>query len=320
MKLIKTLHLMPYSIKNVTRNVPYVAETGFNNLQIAPVQNCKPLWTDNGRILFESDEWYDQVHKDWWLVYQILNLIGIGNFLGSEADLYELHETCKKYGITLTIDIVLRHLAGDDYGTFTPYHMCQQDIVYREEFWQKHQFIIEDYKNRWQETHGTLRGLPALDYDNPELQEKYYIPLIKKIGQYCEAIRLDMAKHYKLPSEGGTFYQNVIDRIKRETGLKVYGECPDVPRERLKEYCEHVIPIVSYAESFGLHGVQRYVESHDTQLSTGQTIALTDYDRIRMYEDMLSGTPEDTEVYFYARRKDKIMFSNKMKEINWKYN
>ena len=109
----KILHLLTWEWKNIEYNLDKIKEAGFTAVQISPIQECKKLWDDNGRITKGSSEWHDVLCREWWKSYQPLSL-KIGNYLGNEEDFISLCTKAKEFGIEVYVDVILRHVANKD--------------------------------------------------------------------------------------------------------------------------------------------------------------------------------------------------------------
>lgn len=88
---------------------------GFNYIQISPVTPTK-----------------NETKNIWWMLYQPTDFV-IGNYLGDKKDLINLCEEAKKYNIKIIVDVVLRHLASDDYNSLLPHHKDNSYINSRNE-------------------------------------------------------------------------------------------------------------------------------------------------------------------------------------------
>ncbi len=328
--VLKIFHAYLYPFKLLTKKLPQIKEAGFNIVQISPIQPCKALWTDNGRIKppsenedFFSSEWYKAIYDQHWKLYQPLGF-EIGNFLGTKKDFIELCEEAHKLGLQIIVDVVMRHLAGDDYGNLIPHQHCNHDIVNRKEFWMANQYVMSDNPNRHDEIYGSLRGLPTLDYNNRELQEEFYLPFLKEVLVYADGIRIDMCKHFSLPSEGGTFFTNVISKIA--SGKFIYGECIYEKPQYLEQYAKFVCPILENFEWWG-HSAVRYFESHDTNLSflRHDILGMQENHRLNEWENILRADKNAIGLYFPrnypgkvedGKGEDRTIFSDRMKQIN----
>ena len=103
------LHCFDCDYKTVANKAKKIKETGYDGVQIGPVQYCK-----------EGEEN--------WKLYQPYSFY-IGNKLGSYEDLKEMVRVCQEEGLIVVADIVLRHLAGRENGEMEFHEKCDHGIV-----------------------------------------------------------------------------------------------------------------------------------------------------------------------------------------------
>ena len=90
-------HAFCWKYKDITANLPSIAEANFKSIQISPVQQPK-----NGGAT-------------WWSFYQPLSFsIADNSTLGSKEDLQTLCQEAERYGVSIIADIVFNHLANID--------------------------------------------------------------------------------------------------------------------------------------------------------------------------------------------------------------
>lgn len=308
----KILHLLLWEWKNIEKHLPMIKEYGWTAVQISPITECKPIWTDNGRIKPHTDEWYRQIDKQWWTLYQPLSN-RIGNHLGTKEDFISLCNKGKELGIKIVPDIVIRHVANGytQQDELNPCPDCDTYLLQHPEFFAE-KININNENDRWQVTHRCTH-LPMLDYEMKEVQD-YWITLIDEINKYTPHYRLDQLKHYMLRSEGGTFLDNVIGRFS--DGLH-YGECilqnDDISK---KYYTEHkILPLVQDYQLFNDKNRVAFFQSHDNHRSFMNCLYV-DNVRLEKWENLLTQT--DFAIY-YAHVNDNTIFSNIIKKINNKY-
>lgn len=308
----KILHLLLWEWKNIETHLPMIKEYGWTAVQISPITECKPLWTNNGKIKLHSYEWYRQIDKEWYKLYQPFSN-RIGNFLGTKEDFISLCCKGKELKIKIIPDLVLRHTANSNspHEELIPNQNIDTYLLQHPNYFAE-RINVNNEHDRWQVTHRCTR-LPMLNYEMKEVQD-YWVNLIKEINMYTSHYRIDQLKHYMLRSEGGTFIDNVLSLF--DEGLH-YGECIFQSDNISKKYYQehNILPLVQDYQLFNSERVA-FFESHDTQRSFMNTLWMNDNIRLEKWETLLSQT--DYAIY-YAHVDDNTIFSNKMKEINNKY-
>lgn len=284
----RILQLLTWNLNDITASLDKIKESNFTHIQISPIQKCK-----------EGEEW--------WKAYQPYSF-EIGNRYGTKEDFIKLCKEAHIRGLQIIVDVVLRHLAGDEINVLLPHRNCNQDIVRRKDFWLE-PIDCSNYNDRWQEIN-RCTGLPLLNYNHKELQDRYYIPFLDEVLTYADGLRVDQMKHYALPREGGTFCQNVLNRYKNKF---VYGECINLTKEILNQYSEFCLPLISAYDNFDCNNCVRFFESADTYKSFLYTVGMTDEHRINSWNEI---TNRYDNCIFYAREWDKLIFSDRMKQIN----
>lgn len=281
---MKILNTFNWRTKDVIKKLKNIKDQGFDCVQVGPLQKCK-------------------AGNEWWCLYQPLDFT-IGNRLGSKKDFIELCTMAHKIGLKVSVDVVLRHVAGRDNGEPVPHEDVNNDL--------KRFFIDKRYLNddsdRRHVTEGGW-GLPRLDYENHELQEMYYIPYLNEILQHADLIRLDEGKHFGLPSEGYTFWTDVIGDYKG----KVYAECLNTSSYILNEYTKYCKVLTDKYANMGVGSV-RFIESHDNfyHHEWSNTWKMTDYERLQAFSQLMQ---KHHNVLFFTRPYDDLPFSQEMKYI-----
>lgn len=282
------LNVFDWEIPWVIASLPYIKETGYDGILLSPMTQCK-----------EGSEW--------WKLYQLYSFT-IGNRNGSEDDIRMLSAKCREYSLKLGHDTVLRHLGALDSGLPVP-HQDSDHALWK--------YFIDDRRNNDKSREDIIYsgwGLARLDYNNKELQEKYYRPFLNKLSQYFDFIRLDMGKHFGLPSEGCSFWE-FMDNIKLTTGMDVLAECIETPSEILYQYTRYCKPLTNKYAQCGC-GTVRFFESHDTyyhlEWGDGCTAKMTDEERYEEFKKLLQ---KHHHVMYFARPLDNTIFSDKMKAL-----
>ena len=137
-----------------------------------------------------------------------------------------------------------------------------------------------------------------------------YLNELKSCG--VDGFRIDMAKHFELPSEGCNFYTNVFKPFE---DMIVYGEVLDVSKELVDKYAEIMLVATNSAGS-NKDRLVVWSESHDEYLTYGTTKKLSDeYINAEYYR--LCYKYKNT--LYYARpfsdgwRSDVVKMGNKLK-------
>ena len=108
---MKILHLFQWRINDIIPELKIIKDQGFDAIQISPIQGTK----DSG--------------MEWWKLYQPINL-KIGNEqIGSKKDLINLIQEARKYNIRIIVDIVLRHVAGDESYPLKPHRNVDPELL-----------------------------------------------------------------------------------------------------------------------------------------------------------------------------------------------
>lgn len=235
---MKILQVLTWRMCDIVNCLPKIKEQGFTHIQISPVQKTKAI-------------------GKWWLLYQPCSLT-IGNRqIGTKEELINLCNEAHKIGLKIIVDVVLRHVASDDYNNRKPHHLVDEELC---------KFVIDrpnltnDHDRR--EVTDYMCGLPMLDYENPEYQKLCirFLDELKSCG--VDMFRLDQLKHYRLPDENGTFLTNVMQRYD------CYGEaifCDNYILEKMSK-------IMLVGTNGWINDKNRLVtwyESHDTYLDEG---------------------------------------------------
>ena len=173
-KKLKILHLFQWRINDIIPELKTIKNQGFDAIQISPIQGTK----DSG--------------MEWWKLYQPINL-KIGNEqIGSKKDLINLIQEARKYNIRIIVDIVLRHVAGDESYPLKPHKNVDPELL---------PYLAEPIdgvnvdSDRWQCTR-RCTGMPMLDYDNVKLRKVYRRFLDELVFIGVDGFRLDQLKHY----------------------------------------------------------------------------------------------------------------------------
>lgn len=289
---MKILHVLTWKLCDIIENLPKIKEQGFTHVQISPIQKTKATGA-------------------WWLLYQPCSLT-IGNEqIGTKEDLIKLCEKAHELGLKVISDVVLRHVASDDWNSNKPHYLVDEEL---------RKFVIDrpriyNYNDRYQVTDFNT-GMPMLDYENPEYQKLCirFLDELKSCG--IDMFRLDQLKHYRLPFEGGTFLTNVMSRYD------CYGEAIFCDRWLLEKMSE-IMKIGTNGYIDDRSKMITWYESHDTYLNndgTGYTRKMPPSMCVDEYRIICQHFPNNL---FYARPKedtgDDIWLWPVIREINKEY-
>lgn len=282
---MKILHLFQWRINDIIPELKTIKEQGFDAIQISPIQGTK----DSG--------------IEWWKLYQPINL-KIGNEqIGSKKDLINLIQEARKFNLKIIVDIVLRHVAGDELYPLKPHRNVDPELL---------QYLAEPIDavnidgDRWQCTR-RCTGMPMLNYDIPELQKLYKRFLDELIFIGVDGFRLDQLKHYALPEEGS----NIMDIF---TQYNMYGEAINCSKELLDKYSKYMKVLTEGRPSDITKLVAKF-ESHDDYLDTGLTKRMNDGMRLTEWDILVNHLP-GCDCLYYARPFETLWKSEDMRKIN----
>lgn len=286
---MKILHLFQWRINDIIPELKTIKNQGFDAIQISPIQGTK----DSG--------------MEWWKLYQPINL-KIGNEqIGSKKDLINLIQEARKYNIRIIVDIVLRHVAGDESYPLKPHRNVDPELL---------QYLAEPIdgvnvdNDRWQCTR-RCTGMPMLNYDNPELQKLYRRFLDELVFIGVDGFRLDQLKHYALPEEGG----KVIELFSK---YNMYGEAINCSKELLNKYSKYMKVLTEGRPSDITKLVAKF-ETHDDYLGEGPGLGLTKRmtDQMRLTEwNILVNHLPGCDCLYYTRPFETLWKSEEMRKIN----
>lgn len=282
---MKILHLFQWRINDIIPELKTIKHQGFDAIQISPIQGTK----DSG--------------MEWWKLYQPINL-KIGNEqIGSKKDLINLIQEARKYNIRIIVDIVLRHVAGDEIYPLKPHRNVDPELL---------QYLAEPIEavnidnDRWQCTR-RCTGMPMLDYDNVKLRKLYRRFLDELVFIGVDGFRLDQLKHYALPEEGG----KALELFSR---YNMYGEALNCSAELLNKYSKYM-KILTEGRPSDITKLVAKFESHDDYLEFGWTKRMTDEMRLTEWDVLVNQLP-GCDCLYYARPFETLWKSEEMRKIN----
>ena len=284
-KNLKILHLFQWKINDIIPELKTIKHQGFDAIQISPIQGTK----DSG--------------IEWWKLYQPTNL-KIGNEqIGSKKDLINLIQESRKYNIKIIVDIVLRHVAGDEIYPLKPHRNVDPELL---------PYLAEPIDavnidgDRWQCTR-RCTGLPMLNYDDANLMNLYKRFLDELVFIGVDGFRLDQLKHYALPEEGG----KVIELFSK---YNMYGEAINCPKELLNKYSKYMKVLTEGRPSDVTKLVAKF-ETHDDYLKLGLTKRMSDQMRLTEWDILVNHLP-GCDCLYYARPFETLWKSEEMRKIN----
>ena len=282
---MKILHLFQWRINDIIPELKTIKNQGFDAIQISPIQGTK----DSG--------------MEWWKLYQPINL-KIGNEqIGSKKDLINLIQEARKYNIRIVVDIVLRHVAGDETYPLKPHRNVDPELL---------PYLAEPIdgvnidNDRWQCTR-RCTGMPMLNYDDPDLMKLYKRLLDELVFIGVDGFRLDQLKHYALPEEGG----KALELFSR---YNMYGEALNCSTELLNKYSKYMKILTEGIPSDITKLVAKF-ESHDDYLEFGWTKRMTDEMRLTEW-NVLVNHLSGCDCLYYTRPFETLWKSEEMRKIN----
>ena len=282
---MKILHLFQWRINDIIPELKTIKDQGFDAIQISPIQGTK----DSG--------------MEWWKLYQPINL-KIGNEqIGSKKDLINLIQEARKYNIRIIVDIVLRHVAGDETHPLKPHRNVDPELL---PYLAEPIDAVNIDNDRWQCTR-RCTGMPMLNYDNQELQQLYKRFLDELVFIGVDGFRLDQLKHYALPEEGG----KALELFSR---YNMYGEALNCSKELLNKYSKYMKVLTEGRPSDITKLVAKF-ESHDDYLELGLTKRMTDEMRLTEW-DVLVNHLSGCDCLYYTRPFETLWKSEEMRKIN----
>ena len=213
------LHCFGWKFSDIIDELPNIAAAGFTSVQTTPVQPHS-----------DTTAWY-------WL-YQP-TYFTVGNDYCTADDVKRLCSEADKYGIKVIVDVVANHVAGKD-GNYNG--GIDPDLKNSECFTnsgiESKNLSNEDWKIRSNVVRCNI-GMPDLNSNSKTVQNKVK-NLVQELKSYgVDGIRWDAAKHIGLPSDGYSFWDNVIDK-----DMYNYGEILDSPGGNenaiMKEYSQYM--------------------------------------------------------------------------------
>ena len=281
----RVIHMYNWETKEIINRVQRIANQGFTAIQIPTVQPFKNSY---------KDKWYWQ--------YQPLSF-DIGNEFGSKEELISLCDKTHEYGLKIIVDVILTHMAGDDYGNIIPHPNVDKKLV-ESDIWKSFDRIY-NWNDRY-EVITKSHGMPTIQLAKPKAQE-FALDFINRLKQCgVDGLRLDSGKSIALPEEGNDF----LTKLPKD--MFIYAEVIFESKELIDKYCQYVNVLTS---SYGSdrNRMVTFIDSHDLMNEFKVTSHYTG-DIIKREYDILCGNFPNT--LFYVRPFDNCWESEEVKRAN----
>lgn len=263
---MRTLHLLEVKYNKIKEMIPKIKENNFDAVQIGNSAKLKSHLYPNELNKKYGHPYKRNIYADWYKLYQNL-MFEIGNDLGTKEELEELCEVANEYNVIIVTDFVPRHLANGDRGNqMNPNPNCDKDLLAHPEC------FLDKIKMNDHDRHSVIwncNDLPSLNYTNDLVLSKYRKYLQELMDCGIRGIRIDMAKHFALPSEGGSKFWNLINEFKDKYNLVVYGECIQCSDDLLNRYIQEtgIMVLTDYVGFWDREKTMAMIYSHDHALT-----------------------------------------------------
>lgn len=197
------LHAWDWRLNDIKSHLSKIKKCGYKTIQISPMQprlNKNTVYTPN------------TTKKQWWKYYQPLDFKVAGeneSTLGTKSELISLCSEAKNYGISIVVDIVANHLAGNN-GVYN-------DEVYT-------QYPLHTYNGNTSDSsaqatvQGRVGGLPDVDTSTSQVQTAVGNMLCEYLECGVKGFRFDTAKHIETPDDGSyasNFWPTVLGKANQ---------------------------------------------------------------------------------------------------------
>ena len=281
----RVIHMYNWETKEIINRVQQIANQGFTAIQIPTVQPFKNAY---------KYKWY-------WL-FQPLSF-DICNEFGSKEELMNLCDKAHEHGLKIIVDVILTHMAGDDYGNIIPHPSVDRKLV-ESDIWKSFDRIY-NWNDRY-EVITKSHGMPTIQLAKPKAQE-FALDFINRLKQCgVDGLRLDSGKSIALPEEGNDF----LTKLPKD--MLIYAEVIFESKELIDKYCQYVNVLTS---SYGSdrNRMVTFIDSHDLMNEFKVTSHYTS-DIIKREYDILCGNFPNT--LFYVRPFDNCWESEEVKRAN----
>ena len=281
----RVIHMYNWKTKDTKNKVQEIANQGFTAIQIPTVQPFKNSY---------KDKWYWQ--------YQPLSF-EIGNEFGSKEELISLCNKAHEYGLKIIVDVILTHMAGDDYGNIIPHPNVDRKLV-ESDIWKSFDRIY-NWNDRY-EVITKSHGMPTIQLAKPKAQE-FALDFINRLRQCgVDGLRLDSGKSIALPEEGNDF----LTKLPKD--MLIYAEVIFESKELIDKYCQYVNVLTSSCGS-DRNRMVTFIDSHDLQYEFKVTSRYTNEVIKREYDILCSNFPN---TLFYVRPFNNCWESEEVKRAN----
>ena len=243
---MRIIYSLPETLKETEHKIESIKEHGFDAIQIPPIQPLK----EEDRSL-------------WWKAYQPISF-NIGNIYGSKKDLIDFCHKCEQIGLRVYADAIINHLGVDNNNPFLPHEKVAKNLRDNPDYW-KEKIPVTNWHDRYDVIHHCI-NLPGLNIYHADIEDMIVNFLNELIDCGITGFRFDAAKSIGLPSEGYSFWPNLIYRLKKY-GLFLYGEVIFEENPRIiDEYALYMHVLGNY-DGTNRNAMVKYIETHDTYLS-----------------------------------------------------
>lgn len=281
----RVIHMYNWKTEEIEKRIPKIADQGFTAIQIPTVQPFKNSY---------MDKWYWQ--------FQPLSF-DIGNEFGSKEELINLCNKAHEYGLKIIVDVILTHMAGDDYGNISPHPSVDKKLV-ESDIWKSFDRIY-NWNDRY-EVITKSHGMPTIQLAKPKAQE-FALDFINRLKQCgADGLRLDSGKSIALPEEGNDF----LTKLPKD--MFIYAEVIFESKELIDKYCQYVNVLTS---SYGSNRnrMVTFIDSHDLQHEFKVTSRYTEDIIKREYDVLCKNFPN---TLFYVRPFSNCWESEEVRRAN----
>ncbi|KAH7817989.1 alpha-amylase [Monocercomonoides exilis] len=213
------------SYRGIMNHLDYIQDLGMNAIWISPI-------VENTQGSYHG--------------YHATNFYALNTNFGSESDLRNLINECKKRDIWVMVDLVFNHVGpvGTDFGRIKPFDRAEH----------YHDWCSIDYSDQWKIENCRVADLPDLKQENSWVKDeliKWCQWIIKEYN--LDGIRIDTVKH--VPK---WFWGELSQRVPN---IYMLGEVFDGNVNYLKPYYDVMGGQLSYPMYYTLINVYAYHQS-----------------------------------------------------------
>lgn len=280
--MMRIAHYLNYPLKDI--DAAELKWMGFDMVQVGPLQ----------KTASPDDDWR------WEMLYLPIGPV-FGNRLATHEEFVDFCNRCHAVGIKVAVDVVPAHVAGGLDGSLYPGKLTDTRLANKREYWLDPIPGCNPDHDRWQ-CCNRCYGMPRVNYYNEDVVEMYkeYFELLL---ENCDTLRIDMAKHFSLPYEGGFRFWQMIKSLNRD----IYGECIGLDRNKLNDYSQYIKCLtMNHDQHIDREKMIVMFESHDSFGSDTMgryTAHLNNNDRLQRYENLVREFPN---TLFFFRPYDSI--------------